>query len=154
MELQNTTLDDIASVVGFTNTMRLVAWFGEGTMFVPLKVEDGQLLVLLIGKVAAQRLSEAWPGELLAVPGLHQYEVDRRRRQTAMLLESGFTPRQVSHWMRCSERRVQQVRGELERAGLLATSSGKKGQKKRVQNTALEDAWQKPARKTASEKRG
>lgn len=147
MELQNNTLDDIAAVVGFTNTLRLAAWFGEGTMFVPAKVEDGQLLVILIGKSAAQRLSDAWPGEWVAVPRPQQYEIDLRRKQMAQLLESGFTTRQISHWMRCGERRVQQVCRELEMAGLIKPQAPAKGVKKASRDRSLETAWAKPDEK-------
>ncbi len=120
MNLKNSTLDDIAAVIGFTATLRLAAWFGEGgNVYVPFQVEEGQVLVNLLGMSAARRLTEAWPGEHIAVPRPTQYEVDLMKRQVATLLESGFSSRKVSHWMRVSERRIQQICRELELAGLM-----------------------------------
>ena len=51
MEQQNTTLDDISSVIGFSPTLRLSAWYGNGNnLYIPDRVEDGQVLVLLLGR--------------------------------------------------------------------------------------------------------
>ena len=130
MELQNSTLDDIAAVVGFSATLRISAWFGElGNMYIPQKAEEGQLLVALLGLKTAQRLSDEWPGEHIAVPRPKQYTTDLRRKQVSMLLEKGFSTRQVAHWLGCSERRVQQMMREMELAGVLP-----------VQGPAQEDA--------------
>ena len=75
MELRNTTLDDISAVIGFSATLRLVAWFGDGSnLYVPNSAEDGHLLVRLLGLPSAKRLCEAWPGEHLAVPRLRDHE--------------------------------------------------------------------------------
>ena len=129
MDVQNTTLDDIASVVGFTATLRLSAWFGEeGNLYVPQKAEEGQLLVALLGMSAAQRLSEEWPGEHLAVPRPKQYEIDFQRKQVTRLIERGFTTRQVAHWLRCSERRVQQYLRDMEVAGILPVQGPEKSE--------------------------
>lgn len=120
MEIQNSTLDDLAAVIGFTATLRLSAWFGEeGNMYVPQKAEEGQLLVALLGLTTAQRLSDEWPGEHIAVPRPRQYDIDLRRKQVARLLEKGFSTRQVAHWLECSERRVQQTMREMEVTGIL-----------------------------------
>ena len=59
---KNSTLDDIAAVIGFTATLRLCVWFGDvGSVYIPVTVDDGQLLVRHIGKPAAIRLSKEWP---------------------------------------------------------------------------------------------
>jgi hypothetical protein len=121
MTLRNTTLDDIASVIGFTATLRLAAWFGEGSnIYVPLNVAEDQMLVRLLGLSAARRLTEAWPGEHLAVPRPQEYETQVQRRQIVDLLGNGFSSRKIGHFMRLSERRVQQIVRELEVAGRIA----------------------------------
>lgn len=120
MEPKNTTLDDIAAEIGMTAALRLSAWFGDDNKcYVPLKVEEGQLLVRLIGMSAARRLTEAFPGDMLAIPRLTQYENDVRARQIGQLLTRGFPTRQIAGWMRITERRVQQICRELEQAGLI-----------------------------------
>lgn len=121
MTLRNTTLDDIAAVIGFTAALRLSAWFGEGNnVWVPVHVEDGQMLVRLLGKSAAKRLSENWPGEHIAVPRPDVYEAELRRRHICDLVVQGLTPRKISHLLRLTPRRVQQIVRELELAGLIA----------------------------------
>lgn len=123
MELRNTTLDDIAGVIGFTATLRLAAWFGGGAngnnLYVPEKVEDDQLLVRLIGRSAAERMARAFPREWLTVPRPTSYDDDLRRWRIATLLERGMSTRQVASFEKISERRVQQICRELEVAGLI-----------------------------------
>lgn len=127
MDIMNSTLDDIASVIGFAATLRVSAWFGEeGNLYVPQKAEEGQLLVALLGLRTAQRLSDEWPGQHLSVPRPKQYEIDFRRRQVARLLEKGFTTRQISHWLNMSERRVQQYLRDMEVAGILPVQGPEK----------------------------
>lgn len=120
MELRNTTLDDISAVIGFSATLRLVAWFGDGgNLYVPNSAEDGHLLVRLLGMPSAKRLCEAWPGEHLAVPRLRDHEDDLRKRFVARMIEKGFGTREIAGMQRISERRVQQILRELELAGLV-----------------------------------
>lgn len=120
MDLQNTTLDDIAAEIGFSATLRLVAWFGDdGNCYVPVNAEDGQLLATLIGLPAARALSARWPGEHLNIPVLSDFEVAIRRGTVAKLLAAGLTTREISHILRVGERRVQQICRELELAGLI-----------------------------------
>mgnify|MGYP003412766455 CR=1 FL=1 len=137
MDIRNTTLDDIAGVIGFTATLRLSAWFGAGNnLYVPEVVEDDQQLVRLIGRSAAERMATAFPREHLAVPRPTSYEEDLRRWRIATLLERGFSTRQVSVFEKMSERRVQQICRELETAGLIHPVGGpaKKGGQKTGQD--------------------
>lgn len=133
MELKNTTLDDLASVIGFSATLRLAAWFGDrGNLYVPETCEDGQVLVKLIGLSAAKKLTEEWGHQHINVPRLRPYEDDLTKREIGRLLAHGMAPREIANMKRMSERRVQQVCRELEAAGLIeivtprAASAGKK----------------------------
>lgn len=120
MSIRNTTLDDIASVIGFTATMRMSAWFGERKVYVPLEIGPDQILVRLLGMSAARRLTDTWPGEWLTVPRpTQQYETDLQKRRILELILSGMSGRRVSHFMRVSDRRVQQIVRELEVLGLV-----------------------------------
>lgn len=125
MDIRNTTLDDISGVIGFTATLRLSAWFGAGNnLYVPEVVEDGQLLVRLIGRRAAERMAEAFPREHLAIPRPTSYEEDLRRWRIATMLDKNISTRQVSVFEKIGERRVQQICRELETAGLIRPVGG------------------------------
>lgn len=131
MELKNTTLDDVAAVIGFSATLRLAAWFGDGgNLYVPEKINAEQVLARLIGVSAAQRLCDEWGGEHLALPRLTAYEDDVKRRVVGRMLEQGFSTREVSTHIRISERRIQQIARELESAGLIEVIVSRKNQKK------------------------
>lgn len=131
MELKNTTLDDVAAVIGFSATLRLAAWFGDGgNLYVPEKVSADQVLARLIGVSSAQRLCDEWGGEHLALPRLTAYEDDVKRRVIGRMLEQGFSTREVSTHIRMSERRIQQIARELESAGLMEVIVVRKNQKK------------------------
>jgi AraC-like DNA-binding protein len=121
MGLQKTTLEDIAAVVGFTATLRLSSWFGDGTSncYVPLVAEEGQLIERLIGLPAATALSREWGGDHLAIPRLRDYEDDMRKKAIGRMFEKGFGSREIAAHLRISERRVQQICRELEVAGLI-----------------------------------
>lgn len=121
MDLQKTTLEDIAAVVGFTATLRLSAWFGDrtGDCYVPLVAEEGQLIARLIGLPAATALSKEWGGDHLAIARLQNYEDDMRRKAIARMFETGMGSREIAAHLRISERRVQQICRELEVAGLI-----------------------------------
>lgn len=121
MEIQNTTLDDISAVIGFSATLHLAAWFGGGNhnVYVPDKVEEGQLLVKVVGLVNAQRLSAEWGRQHIVVPSLRNYEDLVVRRQIGRMFERGFGSREIASHFRVGERRVQQICRELEAVGLI-----------------------------------
>lgn len=120
LELKNSTLDDVSSVIGFSATLRLSAWFGDGgNLYVPREVDDEHLLVKLIGMSAARALCSEWPGEHMSLPRIKSYEDDVRRRMIGRMLEHQFSSREISTHLRMSERRVQQIARELESLGLI-----------------------------------
>jgi len=120
MELKNTTLDDFASVIGFSATLRLAAWFGDrGNLYIPSTCAEGQLLVKLIGMSSAKRLTEEWGDQHVNVPRLRQYEDDLTKREIGRLLSHTMSTREIASTKRMSERRVQQICRELEAAGLI-----------------------------------
>lgn len=121
MELQNTTLDDVSAVIGFSATLRLAAWFGDrGNLYIPDKVEDGQLLVKLIGMSAAKKLTEEWGHQHLSIPRIRSYEDDQKKQLVGWLFQRGMGSREIAVQLRMGERRIQQICRELEAAGLIA----------------------------------
>lgn len=150
MTSKNTTLDDLANVIGFSATVKLAAWFGGlGNMYVPEVVEEGQLLVKLIGWPAAVRLTTEWGKEHIAVPPLHECEDALNRRLIGRMLENGFSAREIARHQRMSPRRIEQIRRELERAGLIDPLSSVKSvsEKPRVKISG-KNAQGKPSAKT------
>lgn len=120
MASQNTTLDDIAAVIGFSATVRLSAWFSNGSsLYVPETPTEECLLSRLIGQAAAERLSKEWPKELLWIPTMSGYEDMRRRRQICRMLEQGFGSKEVARTIGMSEKRILQITRELEAQGFL-----------------------------------
>ncbi len=156
MDRKNSTLDDIAAEIGLTAALRLSAWFGdENKCYVPVNVEEGQLLVKLIGMSAARKLTAAFPGDLLAIPRLRQYEDDLRNRQIGQMLTKGFTTNQIAVWFRMSERRAQQICQDLEMAGLIdPIGPGKKRPGKVPQEKPPEKAPAKSRHQEASQENG
>ena len=146
MELKNTTLDDVAAVIGFSAAVRLSAWFGGGTanLYVPRNVEPGQLLVKLIGLSAAQKLTQEWGHQHLAIPRLHNYDSDIIKQQIGKMFERGFTAREIGRNLRMGERRVQQICQELSAAGLLEIDLAKNAQKNAQKNAPEKEGGKSP----------
>ncbi len=137
MDLQNTTLDDLAAVIGFTATLRISAWYANSNLWVPKKVDDDHALVKLIGQSAAKKLCEEWGGSFLAIPRLKKYEDDERRRIIARMLELGSGTNEIAAFVRLGERRVQMICRELEVEGLIEPVGPAKGRSK----TTPEQDW-------------
>lgn len=117
----NTILDDISAVIGFSATLKLVAWFGDGVSncFVPAQVDDDSTLVKIVGMSAAQRLVQEFPRQHLPVPSLQGFERETKRRTIARLLTKQISPREIAGILEISVKRVQQIEGELIQAKLL-----------------------------------
>lgn len=125
----NSIADDLATVIGFTATLRLCAWYGDpnANLYVPAKATPGHELERLIGMSAFRKLCETWGNETLSIPMLNGYEEDCRNRLLRDLLLKGLSPREISRTLYIGERRVQQLRFHLEEAGMLPMIlSGKK----------------------------
>lgn len=123
---KNTTLDDVAAVIGFTATAQLSAWFANGNyLYVPITVDEDSRLAKIIGISAAKRLSEAFPGEHLAVPRMSFYFRENRRFMIARMLEQEFSTGEIAIHFGMTERRIQQIQRELEVEGLLRPVLGR-----------------------------
>ena len=120
MELKGNTLDDLSSVIGFTATVRIAAWYGDtASLCIPLQVDETHIVAKLIGLRSAQKLAAEWGGQTIAVPRLANYERDMNKRLIMRMLQKGFHPREIARSIRLSQVRVMQIARELEVAGLL-----------------------------------
>ena len=50
-----TTLDDIAAVVGYTSTREIAAWFAGKTLYVPKRAASDHPLAVLLGMPALRQ---------------------------------------------------------------------------------------------------
>lgn len=91
--LENSMLDDISAVIGFTATLRLSAWYGDrGNLYIPSNTEEGHPLTKLLGVSVAKRLSKEWGGTHISVPRLTGYEEDGQKRFIGEMLARGCSP--------------------------------------------------------------
>lgn len=140
MELRNSTLDDLSAVIGFSATLRLVAWFGKrAPMYVPAVAKEGQLICTLIGITAAKALSKEWGNERITVPGLNSHHLDVIRHSICQMAQKGVSVSEMCRQIDLSERRVQQIYAELEAANLL---------KKRVRKPLAKNGGKNPLQNT------
>lgn len=125
--MQPSALDDIAPVIGYTATRRLVAWFPGRELHIPAKVDDAHPLVLVIGLPAFSRLVREFPGTRLYVPTEEHERRVFRERQIAELVASGvLATSQIASVLGLTERRVQQILRSLRSTGLLKFAEGYK----------------------------
>lgn len=119
MDVKNTTLDDLAPIVGFTATIRLTAYYGGKNMTVPKHVSDKHVLAKLIGMSAAKKLSEEYAGCRFWVPTLHVAEIEMRNAKVLERLRCRVSTDKIAVETGLTVRRVQQLRAQFESAGFL-----------------------------------
>ncbi len=90
-DLINSTLDDIAAVIGFTATVRLAAHYGDRDVFVPESVSELHPIAKLIGVSRSRALHANWQGERISVPSLSIVESEIRRGKILELLLQGMS---------------------------------------------------------------
>lgn len=131
MQRPNTTLDDIASVIGFSSTIDIAICFGDSNLYIPQTAKEGQALVGLIGMSSAQRLSDEWGSQHLAIPSLSRYDERMKRWQISRMYERGFGKGEISTMLKISRRRVQQICQELKAGGVVQAGEIRKGPQKK-----------------------
>lgn len=127
----NSTLDDIAAVIGFTAAVRLAAHYGDRDVFVPENVSELHPIAKLIGISRSRALHANWQGERISVPSLSIVESEIRRGKILALLLQGINCYTIAKVMSISERRIQQLKKEFDLTGEIVSempgrnSSGK-----------------------------
>lgn len=124
--IMNTTLDDIAAVIGFTATVRLAAHYGGRDMNVPVAVSDKHLIAKLVGMSALQRLHAEWAGERVTMPTLGLVATDLRNARILRDLMAGVGLGLIAEREGLTNRRVEQLRRAFEADGLLPMILGGK----------------------------
>jgi len=124
--IMNTTLDDIAAVIGFTATIRLAAHYGGRDMNVPVAVSDKHMIAKLVGMSALQRLHAEWAGERVTMPTLGLVATDLRNARILRDLMAGVNLGVIAERESLTNRRVEQLRRAFEADGLLPMILGGK----------------------------
>lgn len=125
MQIRNTTLDDLAAIIGFSATVRFAMWFGSAghhNTYIPLVVDEQHVMSKLIGEPAMRRLVDEMGGERLHVPNLQSVLVEGRNALIRDRFLEGKGSKEISVETGLTERRVQQLRCEFETMGLLEKS--------------------------------
>ena len=131
MLMKNTSLDDIAPIVGFSATIRLSAYYGNANMMVPKEVSEKHTLAKIIGMSAARLLCAEMGGTTVSMPSLHLAEVELRNAKVLKMLTNGvFTVHEIAKLNGITLRRVQQLRTQFEAEGLLEKRVSEKSGKK------------------------
>lgn len=120
-----TILDDLASVIGYTATCALSAWYGGKTLYVPAKAGPDHPMSRLIGESALRALVREFGSEILKIPGDHVAIRMRRDRIACERFAEGWIPSRVADDLGIGLRRAQQLRIELEACGWLAYAVGR-----------------------------
>jgi hypothetical protein len=126
----NTTLDDYSAIIGFSATLKLVAFYGGKNLYVPGNVTEDQEVSKLLGVSAAVALSREFGFEWVFVPDMASFEQDRQRGMIWGMLRRGVPVQDIARWVRMSERRIMQIRTELEAENLLGKTHSKNPQQK------------------------
>lgn len=122
----NSTLDDIAAVIGFTAAVRLAAHYGDRDVYVPNTVTDMHPIAKLIGVSRTKALHAHWQGERISVPSLSIVESEIRRGKILELLLQGLSSYTIAKVLSMSERRIQQLKKEFDLTGEILSDSPSK----------------------------
>lgn len=157
----NTTLEDLASIIGFTATATLSIWLTGNNphghrLYVPQNPPPEHHLVKLLGLSAARRLGEAWGNQHIHVPSMQSFERTKRFRYIARQIELGETYGNIAAHIGMTKRRVEQIAQELRGMGILEENSPgktprKNSQEKHPSKTPPENAQLEPPLETSEE---
>lgn len=129
-------LDDLCSVVGYTATRAVAAWFGGRYLHVPVDYREDHPLRLLIGEAATKALIRNFTGERLRIPHPSEEGRYRRERAIAEMLALGASPEAIAGCFDLSSRRVEQLRVELGDRGWLTYAEGQRRPRGRLPGPA------------------
>lgn len=114
-----TNLDDVSAVVGYTATRKLAAWYAGRNLYVPAAASDGHPLAIIIGLPALRALVNAYGVEHIAFPKPDEDDRYRRMRDICDQIVEGKTCAEIAEQIGLTQRRVEQLRAELEAEGWL-----------------------------------
>lgn len=116
---ENGLLEDVAAVIGFTATMRLVALFGPGRLQVPVAAHADHAITRGIGEPAMRRLVAEWGGQSIELSGNADFHHARLVRAVACMFQAGMSPKDIGGVVGVTERHLRRLRTEAEEMGLM-----------------------------------
>ena len=134
MRSENGVLEDIAAVIGFGATTRLVALFGSAprpaNLLIPVDAHPDHAITRAIGEPAMRRLVAEWGGQVLHLSMDADFHHARLLRAVAAMLKSGMPAKDVAGVVGLTERQIRNLRTEAEEIGLLPLVLRAKGGKR------------------------
>lgn len=123
----NSIYDDLAASVGYTATVKLRTWFAGGWLYVPhpCRATPDHDLARIIGMPALQALVRDFEADQHLWLPIGEEARYVRDRDIALRLAAGDTVAQVAAQFGLSERRVEQLRGEMIDEGVLRFAEGR-----------------------------
>lgn len=115
----NSSVEDIASAIGYMATCTLIEWYGGRKLFIPKHFDPQHEIARIIGAVAYRHLVGHFGDSLVTVPTDHFRELVRQDRIVANLLRLGHGTKLIGSMVGLTERQVQNIRRRLEDAGVL-----------------------------------
>ena len=125
MELRNTTLDDLSSLVGFSATVRLAMFFGNRDMYLPQKATETAVIAQLVGISAMRRLVDEFGPGKISVPSLDGVVIDARNAEMLSAMRLGATDVDAAMTAGITPRRALQIRKEFMAMGMLEKAQQK-----------------------------
>lgn len=115
----NGIAEDLAAVIGLTNTLLLCGTRGGDNLYVPGQATAGHLLESLLGKCAFERLVEEWGGTSFTVPSLSDFGRYQRIRKCAELVGQGRSLHSVAKLTGVTYQQAKNDRHSAEMLGIL-----------------------------------
>jgi hypothetical protein len=115
----NTCIDDVAAIIGFSATVRLIQWYGGRNIYIPSEASAGHPLAALMGESALRALCGEFGDQTLWVPSAAEQADLATKKSVAKLVLKGRGSLAISVELGITQRQVQRIRRELEAAGLL-----------------------------------
>jgi len=115
----NGIAEDLAGMIGFSNTLLLCGTRGGGSLYIPQTATPGHLLENLIGKSAFRRLVDEMGGTSFSLPTLAEFQRYQRIRKCADLIAAGKSLHQVSQWTGVTYQQAKNDRRAAEMLGIL-----------------------------------
>lgn len=125
--MRPSTIDDICSVIGYTATRKLQAWYGGRKIYIPAKADPSHKFSLAIGQPAFRALVAEFAVEVLSIPPIEEELRYHRNRDIAEKLAAGVEIAQIAATHGISIRRVEQIRREVVENGWLEYALGFRG---------------------------
>ena len=128
---QNTIIDDVCGLIGFSATVRLIEWYGGRHVYIPEHATDDHPLALLLGCSALRALSSELGSTMVWVPrdvaGKRKRGI-QTKKAVARLLSQGCIVEQAAASLGVSTRQVRRIAQELKEFRLVRPKAGAPGE--------------------------